>query len=137
MKLEADFTKISTEFESLPEGDYNVVVDDIEEGESGDNKLPQLVFMLEVTDGDYAGRKIRDYVTLKTNKGARNDIGYGRVKAYAQAILGDDAGNGENIDTDDLKKGSCTIVVKEETYKDKKAGGEEKKASRIKKVLAM
>lgn len=134
MKLEADFTKISTEFEQLPDGEYIVVVDDIEEGESSENKLPQLNIALEVTEGEYEGRKITDFVTLRTTKGKRNDIGFGRIKAYQEAIHGLGSADSGDIDTDELKKGTVLIVVKQEPYVDKKTK-ETKVGARIKKVL--
>jgi len=122
--LNADFSKISTSFQALPKGDYEVVIDDIEETETRQNKLPMLVFQLSVQDArypDHEGHGLRDYVTLKTNKGQINKIGYGRVKAYAEAA-GFDA-NGSNIDTDDLKGQKVLVVVKQRIEKAKDESG--------------
>lgn len=133
-KLQADFEKISTSFETLPAGTYRARIDDIVEGETKENKIPQLMFKLIVTEGDKADSVITDFVTLKTREGKVNKVGYGRVKAYGEAILGVEAANGDEIDTDDLKGGVCEIVVSERTYEAKDGSGQ-KTSSDIKKVL--
>lgn len=133
-KINADFSKIATDFENLPEDSYRVLIEEIEEGETNENKLPQLKFKLKVMEGPMEGKTITDFVVLKQNDGKVNNIGLGRIRAYAQAILGEEAAAGDSIDTDELRGGSCTITVKHRTYKDKKSG-EEKVSADIKKVL--
>ena len=133
-KLQADFSKISSSFESLPAGSYRARIDDITEGETKENKIPQITFKLVVTEGDMENRVITDFVTLKTKEGKRNDIGYGRVKAYAEAIMGEEYANSGELDTDDLKGGTVEIVVAERTYEAKDGSGQ-KTSSDIKKVL--
>lgn len=116
MKLggaDTNWTAISKEFEDLPEGDYNVVIDEIVEGTTKENQLPSLEFKLLVTDGEKEGRRKSDFVTLLQKDGKRNDIGYGRVRAYYEAVHGEGTlADGEEMDTDSLLKGSCTIVIK-------------------------
>lgn len=132
-KLEADFGKISHEYQAIPDADYRVTIDEIKETETRENKLPQLEFHLKVAEGEYEGRKLTDFVILKQNDGKVNEIGLGRVKAYAIAVLGEEAANGSAIDTDELRGGSCIVVVKSRTYekKDKSQGTSQD----IKKVL--
>lgn len=136
MKLEADFSKISTDFEPVPTDTYRVKVTKIEAKETQENKLPSLNIELEIISGDFSGRKLFDFVTLKQKDGKRNDVGYGRVRAYTIAILGEEAGAAGAIDTDALLNGSCDAVVTIETYTKKpEKGGGEGRQNRISKVL--
>lgn len=134
-KLVADFTKISSSFENWPEGDYRVRVKDVEEGKTKTNK-PQITVILECTEGDKAGQEIRDFLTMTKDDGKPNNVSLGRIKAYAEAILGDEAANNpEGIDTDDFKGGDCIILVKHK--KDTRPGaGENDMQMKIDKVLA-
>ena len=135
-KLEANFSEISMDFEPLPNGSYRVKILDIKEGETKENKLPSLSFELEVTEGEFAGRKLFDFVTLQQKDGAINKIGYGRVRAFAQAVLGEEAAAGSSIDTDELKGNICEVVVEINTYeKDASKGGGQGKNNKITKVL--
>lgn len=131
MKLEADFTKISTEYVPPVAGDYQMVVEDIEEGKTNSG-LPQLVFTNKIVGGEYEGRTIKDFVVLQQKNGKVNDIGYGRVKAYAEAILGKEAANGGELNTEDLKGGAFTGVLKDDSYE---KDGETKKTVRLNKIL--
>lgn len=132
MKLEADFTKISTEYVPPVAGDYPMVIEDIEEGKTNSG-LPQLVFTNKITGGgEYDGRTIKDFVVLQTKQGKVNEIGYGRVKAYAEAILGKESANGGELNTEDLKGGAFTGVLKDDSYEKE---GETKKTVRLVKIL--
>lgn len=138
-KLTADFQNIATEFEFLKAGIFNAKVLDITEGETRENKLPQLTYELEVAsvvtgDEKSVGKKIKDFITLKTKKGERNDAGYGRVRAYTIAIQGEAAGASGEIDTDAHKGGVCQIVVEEEPYIDDTTK-QQKVRAKITKVL--
>jgi hypothetical protein len=137
-RLDADFSAISSSFEPLAPGDYRARVVEIKDGATKKNNLPQLTFSLEVTDGEFVGRKITDFVVLKQNDGKVNNIGLGRVKAYAEAILGAEAANGNSIDTDELVGGECILVVSSRTYEKKNedgSSGGQATSSDIKKVL--
>jgi hypothetical protein len=133
-RLEADFSGISTSFEAIPDDTYRVKIGEIEEKTTKESQLPALNFSLEVTEGPFAGRVVFDFVTLKTKQGTRNDIGYGRVKAYAEAILGKDAANGGGIDTDELKGGTCEVVITKESFK-RNGSNTEEFSNKVKKVL--
>lgn len=136
MRLEADFSKISTDFEPVPAGAYRVKILSLEEAESKENKLPGLNFELEVTEGEHAKRKLFDSVWLKQKDGKPNNIGLGRIKAYAAAILGEEAANGGAIDTDSFAGSIVEVVVEVETYtKPPEKGGGEGKRNKIAKVL--
>lgn len=119
MKIEADFSQISTEFTPLPASDepYAFVLEEIEEGQTkGTPPLPQLIFKSKVTAGEHTNRMYNDYVVLKTKDGKANNIGLGRVKAYAEAILGKETANGAALNTDDLKGGSFQGLIKADSY---------------------
>lgn len=138
-RLEADFSQISSSFENLPEGDYRVVIEDIEESTTKENNLPALMFKLKVTEGPQEGKYAFDHVTLKKRDGKRNDIGYGRVKAYAEATMGKEYANSGAIDTDELKGNVCIIIVKHESFAKKNpdgTSGEQETRAKIAKVLA-
>lgn len=139
-RLEADFSQISTSFDPLPVGEYRASITTIKDGETNKNKLPQLTFELDVTEGEFVGRKLFDFVVLKQNDGKANKIGLGRVKAYAEAILGAEAANGGAIDTDDLINGEVLLVVSLRTYTKKNEDGSDagqNTTNEIKKVLAV
>ena len=134
--LDADFSKISTDFEPVPADVYRSKIVKIESVETKENKLPALNIELEIMAGDFAGRKLFDFVTLKQKDGKRNDVGYGRIKAYAIAILGEEAANSGAIDTDALVGGSCDCVVEVEKYAKKaEKGGGEGTRNKVAKIL--
>jgi hypothetical protein len=132
-KILGDFSKISSTYEMLPENEYRVRLDDVEEATSSGG-LPQVNFKLVVLEGDKAEQQVTDFLTLKNNDGKVNKVTQSRIKAYAEAILGDEAANNpEGIDTDDLKGGVCIILIKHESYT--KKDGTPGTAARITKVL--
>lgn len=136
--VNADFTKISTDFEPLPVGDYNFVIDEIESGKTQDGKKDQLIFKHKVVGGELDGRVFQDFVVLQKNDGNVNNISLGRIKAYAEAILGKESANAPTgIDTDTLLKGSFHGIIKEETYEKKEADGSSttKKSTKLSKIL--
>lgn len=119
-RITHNFATTSTEFQPLPEDTYIGTVTDIEESLTKENQLPMLTFSLEVSEGEFTGRKVKDFVTLTEKNGKVNEVGMGRIKAYAIAALGEEAGNAEEIDTDALKDSTVTFVIKHEERKDKK-----------------
>lgn len=124
--LNADFSKISSSFEPLPKGDYECVVEDIEDTKTRENQLPMLVFHLRVDDPKVPEREgfpLRDFVTLATNKGQPNRIGLGRVKAYAEAV--GLVADGSAIDTDEIKGQKVLAVVTQRVAKRKDENGKE------------
>lgn len=128
MRIDADFSKISSSFQALEDGEYQCAITDIEESETKTSKLPQVVFMLEVNDPnkpEHTGHVLKDYIVLVQKNGKPNRIGLGQVKAYAEAILGTDSANSpEGIDVEELKNGTVLAVVKQRSYDKKNEGGE-------------
>lgn len=127
MRIETDFTKISSQTGALEAGEYQCVLTDIEEGETKENKLPQVIFTFEVNDPNHpihTGHPVRQYITLKTKKNEPNKMGLGQIKAVAEAVLGDEAANNpEGIDLDDLKNGSVMLVIGIRSYNKKNQDG--------------
>lgn len=136
--LREDFSKIAMDFEPVPAQVYRSKIVEIESVEEDKAKgvLPQINFEWEVQEGEFKGRKLFDYCYLKTKKGERNDMGMGRIRANAAAILGEEAAAGNSIDTDALKGGVADLVVSVETYTKKpEKGGGEGKRNKIDRVL--
>ena len=144
-KLQEDFSKISSSFEPLPENadGYRMRLEEIEDQAANEEtvaalaageKQPALIFQSVVTEGECEDRAHWDYVYLKKKNGKPNRIGLGRVKAYAEAILGKERANAQEIDTDELLKGEFLGVIKQRGYADKTTG-EQKLSSDLKKIL--
>ena len=131
MRIEADFTKISSSFQPLEDGEYQCVVSELEETESKEAKLPMLKITLAVNDPNHPDKEnhpLFDYIVLMTKKGQPNRVGLGQVKAYAEAILGVDAANNpDGIDPAEFKDGTVMVVVKQRSFtkKDLATGAEE------------
>ena len=140
--LEKDFSQVTIGFEPLPDGDYLATIDSIKEDKTKESQLDEVIFELTITGNEeYNGRKLFDYCVLKTKKGEDNNAGWGRVKEYAIAALGEERANAKNLNTDEMIGSTVTLVVKQESYpkKDKVTNqltGEKGISNRIKKVLA-
>lgn len=136
-KLEANFSEISMDFEPIPADTYRVKILDVKDIESKD-KNPGLSFELEVSEGEFAGRKVFDNVYLKQKDGGINKVSYGRVRAYANAGLGEEAAAGNSIDTDELKGLIVQVVITKETYeKSPEKGGGQGTKNAVSKVLPL
>jgi hypothetical protein len=138
-RIDEDFSKISSSFEPLPPGTYRFHLDEIEDqAEAEDARSnPALVFKSTVTEGEHEDRQFYDFVYLRTNEGKKNKIGLGRVKAYAEAILGKDAANSQDgYDTDELIGGDFEGVITSRTYEAKDGSGQKTSAD-LKKVLPL
>lgn len=136
MKIEADFSQISHEFQHLEDGEYQVTIEKIEEGETRDSKLPTVTVVSRINDPNHPDREnfpVYDRITLRTKKGEPNRIGLGHLKAYAIATLGEEQANSpEGIDTDEMIGAACILVIKQRSYKQ---DGEDRLTNDVKKVL--
>lgn len=126
MRLEANFTNISTEFQDLEDGEYIGVVEDVEDKETEEDKLPMSVYTIKVTsvvgnvDPKQIGRIKKDYVTVMNKDGTKNEMNLGRIKAYEIAGFGEAAGNSDSIDNARHKGINVRFVVQSKMQKDKK-----------------
>lgn len=145
MKLEADFSAISSSTEPLAKDTtYRFKLTRIEDqGEdqewkskhATDGMNPALIFVSEVVEGERLGAELFDYVYIKTKDGKTSKRGLGRIKAYAEAILGKEAANSTaGINTDELINGEFDGFVEHEKYEDKTTK-EEKTSVKITKIL--
>lgn len=140
-RIEGDFSKISSSFEPFPDGEFRFRVDDVVMGETQQSKLPQVQIKSVCIDPQHPeleGKPFTEFVVLKTKDGKPNTVGMGRVKAYAEAILGEEAANNPNgIDTDEFKGGEVILSLKTRSYvPDGAAPGTEPRISNeVKKVL--
>lgn len=128
-KIQADFTtvKAGTDFTPLPAQTYHCQIESITAGKTKTQK-DKLDFELNVlgsddNDATLIGRKIFDSITLTTNKGEVNKMALSQIKAYAEAILGEEAANNPTgIDTDDLVNGECMVTVNQHSYEKTEKG---------------
>lgn len=143
--IQADFSKISSSSEPLPDGEYRMRLEEIED-QSADEQVAAekaaagkqcaLVFKSVVTEGEHVDRQVWDFVYLQTNEGKPNKMGLGRVKAYAEALLGAEAANNPaGIDTDDLPIGGEFIGFMKTKIQKNKETGEKEPRSQLAKLL--
>jgi Protein of unknown function (DUF669) len=120
--IEADFTKIVAGSEPLPDADYLVQIEKIEDKPTDDGK-PGILISMEVKEGEYEGRYVFENLVFKQNDGKPNKISLGRLKEYGEAVLGKETANSpKGINTDDLVKGMCKVHVVIEGYDYEKNG---------------
>lgn len=141
MKIEADFTKVSSSFEQLAEETYRFRIEEIKMGEEKSGSQTPLLVVSKVVGGDRADTPFTDFIYLKKKDGTANANGQGRVKAYAEAVLGEEAANNPSgLELDDLLQGTFDGIIKHESYEKKDpqnpaAPGEQKIAARLVKIL--
>ena len=68
------------EYEILPPGIYDAVIENTEFGNSS-NGNPMITWVFKVTDPEYAGRLLYNHTTLN------NDVGLGRLKKILARVL--------------------------------------------------
>lgn len=138
-----DFSSVNSNFDPL-EADkmYRFQISKIVDQENdpewvaaNPGKSPALIFHSEVIEGPRVGAEIQDWIYTKKKDGSRNKFGLGRIKAYAEAILGAEAANSaKGINTDDLNGGTFDGVMKAEPYTDQ-VTKESKQSIKLGKIL--
>lgn len=131
-KLPQSLADVSTVVVPLAEGVYAASIDEVEVGQSK-SKLPMVTVIYEISDGEFKGRKLYDYMVLETKKHEPNEAGLRQLKRLIVAALGEERADAEDFDTDELVGASVTLVVKQESYEDE--GGDDQISNRIKKVM--
>ncbi len=132
-KLPQSLADVSTVVKPIDEGTYAAEISEVEVTESK-SKLPMVVVTYTISDGDFKGRKLTDYMVLETKKREPNEPGLRQLKRLIVAALGEDSANSDDFDTDELQGQNVTLVIKQESYEDE--GGDEQVSNRVKKVLA-
>lgn len=139
MKIEADFSQISSNTDRLAAGNYRfgiVSAGPQDASEVGQGKQPAFIIVSEVTQGERIGAQIQDYIYLQTKDGKPNKSGLGRIKAYAEATVGNERANAKDFDTDELIGNQYDGVMEEESYTDTKVTPPvQKTTTRLKKIL--
>lgn len=77
-----DVEDVSSDFEVLPKGDYQAIVDELEFTESAAG-APMIKVVYQITEGEYADRKLFDYWVL-AGKGA--EFGLAKLKKFLVRI---------------------------------------------------
>lgn len=122
MKIEADFSKISSNTDRLGAGTYRFSIVSAQEQDPSEVKagnLAAFIIVSEVTEGERIGAQVQDYQYLKQKDGKPNKMGLGRIKAYAEATVGADRANAADFDTDELIGKVFDGSMEEESYTDK------------------
>lgn len=139
MKIEADFSKISSNTDKLAPGTYRFAVTSAQEqdaSEVGAGKQAAFIVSSEVVSGERIGAVVQDYQYLKTKDGKPNKMGLGRIKAYAEATVGAERANASDFDTDELIGNQFDGVMEEESYTDNSTTPPtQKKTVKLKKIL--
>lgn len=108
-KISADFSGVNPN-EALPEGDYELIVDEVsvEEGEKGQ----YLRWIYKVAEGEYEGRKLFDNTSL-----AKKALW--RLRGVLVALGFSVPQGSMDVDLDDLPGSRCAASVIHEKYKGK------------------
>ena len=93
--------EISDTLEPIPEGQYvaKIASAELKQSSKG-NDMIELVF--EVTEGEYAGRKLWDYLVLTDNS-------LWKVKRYVSRLLGLESGN--EFEVKEFEGIQCLVTV--------------------------
>ena len=135
----ADLTNVSTTYQPLPAGSYKTRLKATVEEEP---KLRVIVRhkVVESPDGENIGREFTDFIYLMQNDGKPNEIGRKQLKRYFEAVVGKEAANTPNPNTDDLEDAEVMVELEQESYTPKATEGqpnpETKINNRVKRVLA-
>lgn len=114
--LQIDFTQ-ADEFEPLPKGHYAITVESWEEKEGA--KAPYAFMRYVVSDGEFTGRKLVDFLSYST-------AAQFKIRNFVRAALDDTAptGTSEAIDFDDFIGKELIVELVIETIKGGDRDGE-------------
>ena len=100
-RINATLADVSMTIQAMPEEEYEIKIDKITSGKSKNNS-DMLTIESVVTDGDYKGRRLYDYITFTQKNGEPNEAGLRRLKRLIAGTLGEDRANDPDFDTDEL-----------------------------------
>lgn len=118
-QINIDFTNAPS-FELIPEGKYFIEVVEAEPTKSQAGKA-MMKLTLEISDGEYAERKLWDNMMLEGD-------GLGITKRNLQILLGDVPDGQFSFDTDDLIGAEAQVLVKHRVWEESKGGDGETRA---------
>lgn len=119
-------------FDLLPEGQYIVEVDAVEDGasKSGD---PMMKVKLKVVQGEFKNRFIWDYIIISGNPESKGWNIRWRAKMFLKAIGEPHHGDSFEWDSDRWPYRKCAVEVTHDTQKEGKYAGQ--KQARVKSYL--
>lgn len=135
-KVTADFSTVQSGFGVVPAGDYRTRIESVEYDATAKNPVHTFVHVIDDPENtEHNGQKLWDRIYMNKRDGTVNAISLGKLKQYAEAIIGSDYANGSELDTDDFKDGIVIASVEIEpwTNEEKGTSGE---SNKIKRVLA-
>lgn len=134
MVFNLDGVEEKTSFELLPKGTYNAVIDSFEFGNSAKGN-PMITAIYEVTDAEFANRKLYDWMVLK---GDGSEFGLAKLKKFLVRVCPEVSITSFNpqafADSGQAIGRECRITVKITTQKSGDYKGE--KRNNIGDVLA-
>lgn len=133
-KLPSSLADVSTVSKPIDEGTYQCEISEVEVKKSK-SKLDMVVVEYKITEGDFAGRTVTDYMVLETKKHEPNEPGLRSLKRLIIAALGEERAAAEDFDTDELQGQTVTCVIKQDSYEDEDTE-EEIVNNKVKKVFS-
>lgn len=133
-KVQASLADVSTKFEPIEPGDYDFVIESVEDKTQNGREAYQVVSTVDEPGTDEHGKKVFDFISLTKRDGTPNNAGMAQLKRYFEAVFGEDtvADPSFDYDTDELvKQRFHAEVVIESWEKDGKSG----KSNRFKMVM--
>lgn len=110
-------------FDLLPDGQYVVEIDAVEDGVSK-NADPMMKVTLRVTDGEFKNRKVWDYIIISANPESKGWNIRWRAKMFLKAIGEPHHGDSFQWDSDNWPYKKCIIETATETQKEGKYAGQ-------------
>jgi hypothetical protein len=133
-KIQADFSSVKSGFSTLPTDDYRCKIEAVEFDATARNPFHTITLVVDDPEHvDFNNQKLWDRIYMNKKDGSVNPMSLGKIKQYAEAILGEDEANGDNIDTDDFVDSYviATVEVEPWTNEEKGTSGESNRVKRV------
>jgi hypothetical protein len=124
-KVRANLADVSTEFVPALPGDYEFVIDEIEDKTQGEREAYNIKSSIDMPGTEEHGKPVWEYISMTKKDGSPNGAGSAQLKRYFEACFGKDevADPSFEYDTDLLlKQRFGGSIVIEEYEKDGKSG---------------
>lgn len=141
-KIKGSLADVSTEYVLIEPNTYEMKIDKIETQE-GDptTDYPDGQFTYIVTSKvdepgtDHHNKPVRDYINWYKKGGEVNEYSKVQLKRYFEAILGEEAANREDLDTDEIVGGRfmADVYIDKYTRKDNTEG----QSNKLKNIVAL
>ena len=115
MKVDANLADVSTQYQPIPDGDYEFELAEIKRDEKGTWNFKSVC----KEPGEQFGKPVFDNFNYVKNDGGENKYAKAQMKRYFEAINPDEA-NDPNADTDSLLNGRFRGVIEIQEYDSKK-----------------